>query len=82
MTENVHTSSDSGVQMAMAAFYLCLEHAFGHIVRNEGASSAAAFKQELVNELKNGNIDMSILEDAATFDFVVSRIESLTAVEN
>lgn len=69
------------IQMSLGALYLCLEHAVAHIVRAEGGSSAAAFKQELVAALKNGDINMSLLDDARTFDFVVPLVERLAAAE-
>lgn len=68
-------------QIAMAAFYFCLEHMLGHVLEAEGAPSAQALKRELVTALKNGDIDMSILDDASTFDFVVPMIERLVAVK-
>jgi hypothetical protein len=69
------------IQVTMGALYLCLEHAMAHIVRAEGGASAATFKQELITALKNGDINMSLLDDAQTFDFVVPLVERLAAVE-
>lgn len=69
------------IQITMGVLYLCLEHAMAHMVKAEGALSAAAFQRELIAALKNGDIDMSLLDDARTFDFVVPLVERLAAAE-
>ena len=69
------------IQITMGALYLCLEHAMAHIAKAEGGAAAAAFQRELVTGLKNGDIDMSLLDDARTFDFVVPLVERLAAAE-
>ncbi len=84
MTEKFEIPADftvERIQITLGVFYLCLEHAIAHIVKAEGASSAAAFKRELIAALKDGSIDMSLLDDARTFDFVVPIMERLVAVE-
>jgi hypothetical protein len=64
--------------------YLSLAHAVEHIARAESLSSVVAFKDRFLTALKGGDIDMSLLDDARTFDLVVGIVESameLTADE-
>lgn len=67
------------IQIVMNALYLCLDYAMNYIARTNGDSSALDFKTEMLAALRHGEIDMAILEDAKTFDFVVSKIENLQA---
>lgn len=69
------------IEIAVGALYLSLAYAFRHIVKAEGEVSAGAFKAELVSALKGGGISMSLLDDAATFDFVVGMVDSVGTVE-
>ena len=69
------------IEIAVGALYLSLAYAFRHIIQVEGEASASAFKEELVSALKGGSISMSLLDDAATFDFVVGMVGSIGTVE-
>lgn len=69
------------IQVSLGAFYLCLEYAIAHIAKVEGAPAAVAFKKEFIAALKDGSINMSLLDDARTFDFVVPIMERLAAAE-
>lgn len=42
-----------------------------------GVSSTAALKDEFMSALKSGDIDMSLHDDAKTFDLVVQMTEKL-----
>jgi hypothetical protein len=55
-----------------------LAFALQHIAEVEGPEEAEAFKSELLEALKNGSINMALLEDAAIFDTVVGTVEQLT----
>lgn len=58
--------------------YLCLQHALDHIAKAEGEAAASKFKSDLLEAVKSGSIDMALLEDAATYDFMVGMIEKLS----
>ncbi|MGN6144054.1 MAG: hypothetical protein ACTHOP_10740 [Mesorhizobium sp.] len=65
------------VNIALNTQALCLQHALRHIADAESPQDAAAFKQELIEGLRSGSIDMALLEDTAIFDFVVGTVEQL-----
>lgn len=65
------------IKIVVNALYLCLGYAVDHIKRIEGANPSIEFKENMLNAVRNGNIDMSIFEDAKTYDFVVAMIEEL-----
>ncbi len=76
-------ASHEQIEIIVGALYMTLGFALRHIGKVEGQESALAFKNELVAALKKGDISMSLLDDAATFDFVVSTVDSIktSAVE-
>lgn len=65
------------IKIALNTLYLCLESAVRHIEKVEGSQAAAEFKSALLEGVKDGSVDMALLEDAAVYDFVVPRIENL-----
>jgi len=65
------------VNIALNTQALCLQYAVRHIANAESLEKAAAFKQELLEGLRNGSIDMALLEDTAIFDFVVGMVEQI-----
>jgi hypothetical protein len=65
------------IEMVVGALYLISAYTFRHILNDEGKRSAGVFKEELVAAVKRGDISMSLLDDAATFDFVTSMVDSL-----
>lgn len=69
-------ASTEQLHIVIGALYLSLAHAIGHIAATEGLSSTVAFKDQFLTALKSGDIDMSLLDDAKTFDLVVSIVES------
>ncbi|TDR93093.1 hypothetical protein [Enterovirga rhinocerotis] len=70
------------IKIVMNALYLCLDHATKYIAEHNGTASAQDFKDNLLASLRHGDIDMAIMEDTKTFDFVVSRIEELKVPGN
>lgn len=74
-------SSDETVtdlmKVALNTLYLSLEHAVRHIETTESAEEAARFKIDLIERVRDGRIDMALLEDAALYDFVVPKLEQL-----
>ena len=67
------------INIVLNAQSLCLQHAFQHIAKVEGSGAASAFKPELLEAVRDGSIDMALLEDKAIYDFVVTMIEKLPA---
>lgn len=67
------------INVALNTQALCLQHAFEHIARVEGAQAAVAFKAGLLEALRSGSINMALLEDSALFDFVVNMVEAIPA---
>jgi hypothetical protein len=65
------------VKIVLNSLYLCIEYAMKHVAEHEGAGAASGLKKKMVTALKHGDIDMALLEDARTFDFVVPKIEQL-----
>ena len=69
-------ASTEQLHIVIGALYLSLAHAMEHIAKSENLSSTVAFKDRLLTALKSGDIDMSLLDDAKTFDLVISIVES------
>lgn len=65
------------VMIILNTLYLCIEFVMKHVAENEGAEAASELKNNMLKALKGGDIDMALLEDAKTFDLVISRIEQL-----
>lgn len=66
------------VKIILNTLYLCIGYAVRHVARQEGEETASTLKANMLEALKNGDIDMALLEDRNAFDLVVSRIERLT----
>lgn len=75
--ENVTDTNMEQIKIALNALYLCISYSIRHISSHEGVEAAAKFKEEMLGALKNGDIDMALLEERKTFDLIVSKIESL-----
>lgn len=76
-TEAVSDTNMEQIKIVLNSLYLCIDYAVRHISSHEGAQAAADFKQEMLTALKNGDIDMALLEESRTYDLVVSKIEAL-----
>lgn len=66
------------VKIILNTLYLCIGYAVRHVARHEGEEAASALKANMLGAIKNGDIDMALLEDRNGFDLVVSKIEQLT----
>ena len=78
MQQKPTTTADAGQSEIVAgALYVSLLSAFRHISEAEGAPAALTFKQQLLARIRSGDISMSLLDDAAAFDLVVSMIEDI-----
>jgi hypothetical protein len=64
------------IKVALNTLYLCLARAVRHIEAAD-PQAASEFKGALLEDVKNGNVDMALLEDAVVYDFIVPKIESL-----
>ncbi len=76
-SDSSSTSNPDMIKVALNTLYLCLESAVEHIEQVEGSRAAAEFKSGLLDKVKDGSVDMALLEDAAIYDFVVPKIEKL-----
>lgn len=65
------------IKIILNTLYLCIEHAMKHVQEREGADSAAELRESMLHSLKNGDINMALLEENKTFDLVISKIEAL-----
>ena len=75
--ENLTDTNMEQIKIALNALYLCIGYSIKHISSHEGLEAADKFKAEMLQALKNGDIDMALLEERKTFDLIVSKIESL-----
>lgn len=81
MNDKSKVPADAGQStIIVGALYVCLVQAFRHIAEREGSSAAIAVKEELLAGIKNGGVSMALLDDAATFDLVVSMIEDIDPI--
>lgn len=74
-------ASHEQIEIIVGALYTTLGYALRHIGETEGSASASAFKDKLMAALKKGDISMSLLDDAATFDFIVSLVDGIKATK-
>lgn len=65
------------INIVVNALQLCLVDLLDHIEQTNGVYAATQARQALIENVKNGNIDMAIFEDRKAFDFVVSAVEAL-----
>ncbi|MGB3536810.1 MAG: hypothetical protein WBA42_01485 [Mesorhizobium sp.] len=66
------------IKIILNALYLCIGYAVRHVAKHESEEAASALKGKMLTAIKNGDIDMALLEDRKAFDLVVSKIEQLT----
>lgn len=65
------------VNIVLSTMYLCIDYAMDYIGTRGGSEFAAECKEEMLRSLKSGDINMALMEDSATFDYVISKIEAL-----
>jgi hypothetical protein len=65
------------IKIVLNTLYLCIAFAMTHIAKHEGAQAAVDFKAELLSALKSGDLNMALMEETKTFDFVIEKIEAL-----
>lgn len=78
MAAQIGIPGDASIEqlnIIIGALYRSLAHAMEHISATESHASTVAFKDELLTGLKSGDIDMSLLDDAKTFDLVIAIVE-------
>ena len=68
-------ASTEQLHIIIGTLYLSLARAMEHIARTESPFSVDGFRDRFLTALKSGDIDMSLLDDAKTFDLVVSIVE-------
>ena len=74
-------ASTEQLHIVIGGLSLSLAHAMEHIARTETATSATTFTHQLLTALKSGDLDMSLLDDANSYDLVVSIVESAVDVK-
>ena len=80
-TEDISGTAMEQIKIILNTLYLCTEYAIKHVAEREGAQSAAELKESMLESLKNGDINMALLEETKTFDLVISKIEALALPE-
>lgn len=75
-------ASTEQLHIIIGALYLSLAQAMQHIAKMDDSGSARAFKDRFLTALKNGDIDMSLLDDANTYDLVIGIVESAMDMEH
>lgn len=65
------------IKIVLNTLYLCIAFAMTHIAKHEGAQAAVHFKAELMSALRSGDLNMALMEETKTFDFVIAKIEAL-----
>ncbi len=68
-------ASTEQLHIIIGTLYLSLAQAMEHVASTENPSSVDGFKDRFLTALKSGDINMSLLDDAKTFDLVVSMVE-------
>lgn len=77
-TSKIHAGTDFE-EMKIVVNSLCLSLAslLQQIEMVSGKEAAAKAREELISRLTHGDIDMAIMEDRKTFDFVLSLVKAL-----
>ena len=70
-------ASHEQIEIIVGALYMSLSYAVRHIGVIGGLEASHALKNEIIAALKNGDLSMSLLDDAATFDFLVSLVKGI-----
>ncbi len=65
------------IKIVVNSLHLSLRFLLNRIDEKLGADAADAARAELLENMENGNIDMAVLEDGKTFDFVMSVLSAL-----
>lgn len=65
------------IKIILNTLYLCIEYVGRHVAQHEGTRAASALKTDMLTALKNGDVDMALLEDKNAFDLVISKIDQL-----
>jgi len=82
MTNTTEIGSDTDVEemkIVVNALYLSLAFLLDEIETIGGKGAAEKARAALIENLSDGSINMAIMEDRKTFDFVLSVAEALPA---
>lgn len=74
-TSEVHATEE--MKIVVNSLYLSLAFLLDRIEKASGKDAAIDARNALINGLTYGDIDMAIMEDRKTFDFVLSVAEAL-----
>lgn len=67
------------IKIVVNALHLSLVFLLRYIENSAGKDAATEARNDLIEGVKAGSIDMAIMEDRKTYDFVVSVVEKLPA---
>ena len=84
MTDDNDVPSGAGfdeARIVVNSLHLCLSFLLDHIKKTNGKDAALEARSALIENVKNGNIDMAIFEDRKIFDFVISIVDTLPMPE-
>ena len=68
------------VKIVVNALHLSLAFLLNYIEKSAGRDAAIQARNALIEGVKAGSIDMAIMEDRKTYDFVVSVVERLPSL--
>jgi len=78
VTREIHAGvPEEEIKIVVNSLYLSMGFLLNRIEQLSGTRAAAEAREALIEGLKYGNVDMAVLEDRKTFDFVVSVAERL-----
>jgi len=78
VTHEIHAGvPEEEIKIVVNSLYLSLAFLIDRIEQLSGRQAAIEARESLIENLKYGNVDMAVLEDRKTFDFVVSVAEKL-----
>lgn len=77
-TEEMDATEMEQIKIIFNTLYLCIGYAMRHVEKHEGSDAAADLKNNMLQSLKTGGINMALLEETKTFDLVVAKIEDLS----
>ncbi|ODT79585.1 MAG: hypothetical protein ABS76_18550 [Pelagibacterium sp. SCN 64-44] len=78
VTHEIHAGvPEEEIKIVVNSLYLSMAFLIDRIEQLSGRQAAIEARESLIENLKYGNVDMAVLEDRKTFDFVVSVAEKL-----
>jgi hypothetical protein len=77
-TSTIHAGTHvDEMKIVVKSLYLSMAFLLERLEQAGGREAAIAAREALIENLSHGDIDMAIMEDRKTFDFVLSVVQSL-----